>query len=34
MEKGKFIAIYGINIGKTTQVELLVEYLKEKGKNI
>ena len=34
MEKGKFIAIYGINgIGKTTQVELLVEYLKSKGKN-
>ncbi|HOW60803.1 MAG TPA: hypothetical protein P5548_03450 [Candidatus Moranbacteria bacterium] len=35
MEKGKFIAIYGINgIGKTTQVELLVEYLKEKSKNV
>jgi thymidylate kinase len=34
MEKGKFIAVYGINgIGKTTQVELLVEYLKSKGKN-
>lgn len=34
MEKGKFIAIYGINgIGKTTQVELLVEYLKKQGKN-
>ncbi|HPN54420.1 MAG TPA: hypothetical protein PLB52_00645 [Candidatus Moranbacteria bacterium] len=34
MAKGKFIAIYGINgIGKTTQVELLVEYLKKKGKN-
>lgn len=34
MKKGKFIAIYGINgIGKTTQVELLVEYLKKKGKN-
>jgi thymidylate kinase len=33
MPKGKFIAIYGINgIGKTTQVELLVEYLKGKGK--
>jgi len=28
------IAIYGINgIGKTTQVELLVEYLKAKGRN-
>ena len=35
MEKGKFIAIYGINgIGKTTQVELLVEHLKEEGKNV
>lgn len=34
-QKGKFIAIYGINgIGKTTQVELLVEYLKKKGKNV
>jgi dTMP kinase len=34
MSKGKMIAIYGINgIGKTTQVELLVEYLKSKGKN-
>jgi dTMP kinase len=34
MQKGKMIAIYGINgIGKTTQVELLVEYLKSKGKN-
>lgn len=33
MKKGKLIAIYGINgIGKTTQVELLVEYLKNKGK--
>lgn len=33
MKKGKFIAIYGINgIGKTTQVELLVEYLKQQGK--
>jgi len=33
-EKGKFIAIYGINgIGKTTQVELLVKYLKKQGKN-
>ncbi|HSA08454.1 MAG TPA: hypothetical protein P5099_03740 [Candidatus Moranbacteria bacterium] len=32
-KKGKFIAIYGINgIGKTTQVEMLVEYLKKKGK--
>ena len=31
-KKGKFIAIYGINgIGKTTQVEILVEYLKSKG---
>jgi dTMP kinase len=34
MEKGKFIAIYGINgIGKTTQVEKLVEHLKSKEKN-
>lgn len=34
MNRGKIIAIYGINgIGKTTQVELLVEYLKSKGKN-
>jgi len=34
MERGKFIAIYGINgIGKTTQVELLVEYLNKNGKN-
>jgi dTMP kinase len=34
MEKGKFIAIYGINgIGKTTQVDLLVEFLKAQGKN-
>ncbi|MBU2028532.1 hypothetical protein KJ761_01415 [Patescibacteria group bacterium] len=34
MKKGKLIAIYGINgIGKTTQVELLVEYLKKQGKN-
>lgn len=33
MEKGKFIAVYGINgIGKTTQVEKLVEYLQLKGK--
>ena len=32
-EKGKFVAIYGINgIGKTTQVELLVNFLNEKGK--
>jgi thymidylate kinase len=32
---GKFIAIYGINgIGKTTQVELLVESLKKQGKNV
>ncbi len=31
---GKFIAIYGINgIGKTTQVELLVKYLKSQGKD-
>jgi len=34
INKGKFIAIYGINgIGKTTQVELLVEHLKKQGKN-
>ncbi|MEI6650824.1 MAG: hypothetical protein WCL23_05340 [Candidatus Moraniibacteriota bacterium] len=34
METGKLIAVYGINgIGKTTQVELLVEYLKKHGKN-
>ncbi len=34
MKQGKFIAIYGINgIGKTTQVDLLVEYLKGKGMN-
>lgn len=33
MRPGKLIAIYGINgIGKTTQVNLLVEYLKKKGK--
>jgi len=33
-KKGKFITIYGINgIGKTTQVEMLVKYLKKKGKN-
>ena len=32
---GKFIAIYGINgIGKTTQVELLVEHLKKQEKNV
>lgn len=32
MQKGKFIAIYGINgIGKTTQVEILVKYLQSKG---
>jgi len=31
--RGNFIAIYGINgIGKTTQVELLVEYLRKQGK--
>lgn len=34
MEKGKMIAVYGVNgIGKTTQVEYLVAYLKSKGKN-
>lgn len=34
MQKGKFIAIYGINgIGKTTQVEILVKYLQSKGLN-
>ena len=34
-KRGKFIAIYGINgIGKTTQVELLVEYLKSIGKDV
>ena len=34
MERGKMIAIYGINgIGKTTQVELLVKYLKSLGIN-
>jgi len=34
MEKGKFIAVYGVNgIGKTTQVEKLVGYLQSKGKN-
>ena len=33
MQKGKFIAIYGINgIGKTTQVEILVKYLQSLGK--
>jgi len=33
MNKGKFIAIYGINgIGKTTQVDLLVSYLQQQGK--
>ncbi len=33
MQKGKFIAIYGINgIGKTTQVENLVKYLQSQGK--
>lgn len=31
---GAFIAVYGINgIGKTTQVELLVDFLKSQGKN-
>jgi thymidylate kinase len=35
MKKGKFIAIYGINgIGKTTQVDLLVKYLKNQGKKV
>lgn len=30
--RGKFVAIYGINgIGKTTQVEILVKYLQNKG---
>lgn len=34
-KRGKFIAVYGINgIGKTTQVELLVEYLKLAGKDV
>ena len=34
MEKGKFIVIYGVNsIGKTTQAELLIKYLKDKGRN-
>jgi thymidylate kinase len=34
MQKGKFIAIYGINgIGKTTQVEILVKYLQTQGIN-
>lgn len=34
MKRGKLIAIYGVNgIGKTTQVELLVEFLRSKGKN-
>lgn len=33
MEKGKMIAVYGINgIGKTTQVERLVEFLRTQGK--
>ncbi|MEI7621681.1 MAG: hypothetical protein WCJ51_04055, partial [Candidatus Moraniibacteriota bacterium] len=33
MKQGKFVAIYGINgIGKTTQVDLLVKYLKSIGK--
>ncbi len=32
--KGKFIAIYGINgIGKTTQVEALVEFFRGQGKS-
>ena len=32
MDRGKFIAIYGINgIGKTTQVDILVKYLQSKG---
>jgi dTMP kinase len=35
MKKGKFIAIYGTNgIGKTTQTEKLVDFLKSKGKNV
>jgi len=34
MVRGKFIAVYGINgIGKTTQVERLVTYLRSLGKN-
>lgn len=33
--KGKFIVIYGINnIGKTTQVRLLVRHLRKKGKAV
>ena len=33
--KGKMIVLYGVNgIGKTTQVELLVEFLKMQGKNV
>lgn len=33
MKKGKFIAVYGVNgIGKTTQVELLVDFLNKQGK--
>ncbi|NLC30835.1 MAG: dTMP kinase, partial [Candidatus Moranbacteria bacterium] len=33
MKRGKFITIYGINgIGKTTQVNLLVDNLKKQGK--
>jgi dTMP kinase len=33
-QKGKMIVVYGVNgIGKTTQVELLVEFLKTRGKN-
>ncbi|NTW14408.1 MAG: hypothetical protein HGA31_05275 [Candidatus Moranbacteria bacterium] len=32
MERGKFIAVYGINgIGKTTQVESLVAFLRSRG---
>lgn len=35
MRRGKFIAIYGINgIGKTTQVNLLVDNLKKQGKKV
>jgi dTMP kinase len=33
MQKGKMIALYGINgIGKTTQAELLVQFLRSHGK--
>jgi len=34
MERGRFIAIYGVNgIGKTTQTEALVGFLSARGKN-